>query len=121
MYDEERDISVQQSVVRQNRQAELRRERDTARWQQAKKDKHDRYDSLTTLDDMHKDEFREMRKRDFFALPQTSTDGDFWRHEQELIMKEIYAKLSKYPVSSRCVESCSLGVQAIFCGSRLGI
>ena len=87
-----------QSIVRQNKQAELRRERDVERWAQAEKDKLDRYDNLTTLAEMSKDEFCEMRKRNFFALPQTSTDGDFWRHEQELIMKEIYAKLSKHPM-----------------------
>ena len=76
---------------------------------------------------MHKDEFREMRKRDFFALPQTSTDGDFWRHEQELIMKEIYAKLSKYPVCPQGVlnlatlESKQYFVEAVWVSRKMGL
>ena len=36
-----------------------------------------------------------MREQPLFDMPQTSSDPFFWRKEQELVMKEIYAKLSK--------------------------
>ena len=36
-----------------------------------------------------------MREQPLFDMPQTSSDPFFWRKEQELVMKEIYSKLSK--------------------------
>ena len=35
-----------------------------------------------------------MREQPLFDMPQTSTDPNFWRKEQELVMKELCEKLS---------------------------
>ena len=53
---------------------------------------------MTTLVGLSKDDFRDIRNKSFYDLPNASTYGDFWRHEQELVMKQFYAKLSKWPV-----------------------
>jgi hypothetical protein len=57
-----------------------------------------KFDSLVTLEGLSAPEFVEMRKRNMYALPRNSRDRCFYRKEQELIMKEFYASLKKYPV-----------------------
>jgi hypothetical protein len=57
-----------------------------------------KFDSLVTLDVLTSSEFVEMRKRNMYTLPRNSRDRCFVRKEQELIMKEFYASLKKYPV-----------------------
>jgi hypothetical protein len=57
-----------------------------------------KFDSLVTLEELSSSEYVEMRKRNMYALPRNSRDRCFVRKEQELIMKEFYASLKKYPV-----------------------
>jgi hypothetical protein len=57
-----------------------------------------KFDSLVTLEGLFAPEYVEMRKRNMYALPRNSRDHCFFRNEQELIMKELYASLKKYPV-----------------------
>ena len=53
-----------------------------------------RYDNLTTVLDMGKSDFRDMRLQPFFDMPRNTDDPNFQRKEQQLIMQEIYAKLA---------------------------
>jgi hypothetical protein len=62
-----------------------------------------KFDSLVTLDGLTTSEFVEMRKRNMYALPRNSRDRCFVQKEQELIMKEFYASLKKYPVCPQTV------------------
>ena len=53
-----------------------------------------RYDNFTTVIGMGKSEYRSMRKQPLFDMPQNSSNPHFWRREQEVVMRDIYAKLS---------------------------
>jgi hypothetical protein len=57
-----------------------------------------RFDRITTVMDLSQAEYRDMRKNNFFALPKSIKASNFHRKEQELIFKEIYAKLTKEKV-----------------------
>jgi hypothetical protein len=72
--------------------------------EQAKKAK---FDSLVTLEGLSAQEFVKMRKHNHFALPRNSRDRCFYRKEQELIMKEFYVSLKKYPVCPQTVMDFS--------------
>jgi hypothetical protein len=63
--------------------------------EQAKKAK---FDSLLSLGDLSAQEFVEMGKHNFYELPRNSRDCYFYWRDQELIMKEFYASLKKWPV-----------------------
>ena len=54
-----------------------------------------RYDNLTTVIGMGKSEFRAMRKLSFFDMPNNSSNPHFWRREQEIVHRDVYAKLSE--------------------------
>jgi hypothetical protein len=81
-YDEEGDIHVQWSVVRSTRKDRERQAQAQARWVQQRNDQAEMFENLETLKGLTKDEFRTMRKQNFFLLERTSTDGDFWKKEQ---------------------------------------
>ena len=53
-----------------------------------------RYENISSVRDLGKIDFRCMREQQFFDMPQDSNNPLFWRKEQELVMTEIYAKLS---------------------------
>ena len=53
-----------------------------------------RFDTLTSVSELSKSEFRSMRMQPFFDMPQNSSNPFFWRREQEIVMNDIYAKLS---------------------------
>ena len=57
---------------------------------------------MSTVLGMSKTEFRYMREQPFFDMPQTSMDPKFWSKEQELVMKELYEKLSA--ANAVCVQ-----------------
>jgi hypothetical protein len=57
-----------------------------------------KFDSLLTLEGLSTLEYVEMRKRNMYALPRYSRDRCFFQKEQEMIMKDFYASLKKYPV-----------------------
>jgi hypothetical protein len=48
--------------------------------------------------DLSQPKYRAMRKTNFFAQAKNTEASNFHRKEQELIFKEIYAKLTKYKV-----------------------
>ena len=56
------------------------------------------FDSLTTVLGMGKLEFRRMRSQQFYDLPPNTTNPNFPRREQQLIMQEIYARIEKHAV-----------------------
>jgi hypothetical protein len=66
-----------------------------------------KFDSLVTLEGLSSLEYVEMRKRNMYARPHNSRDRCFVRKEQELIMKEFYASLKKYPVCPQTVMDFS--------------
>jgi hypothetical protein len=66
-----------------------------------------KFDSLVTLEGLSSSEYIEMRKRNIYALPRNSRDHCFVRKEQELIMKEFYASLKKYPIFPQTVMDFS--------------
>ena len=53
-----------------------------------------RFDNLDTVIGMGKSEFRAMRKQTFFDLPYNSYNPHFWSREQEIVHRDVYAKLS---------------------------
>jgi hypothetical protein len=61
----------------------------------AERAKKARFDRITTVLDLSQPEYRAMRKTNFFAQPKNTEVGNFHHKEQELIFKEIYAKLTK--------------------------
>ena len=93
IYDEEQDKHVQSGALKQKQAAEARRARQEAAFLREERAKKAKFDNLTTLKGLNKEEFRTMRAQNFYDMPNNSTDGHFWRKEQELIMKEIYANL----------------------------
>ena len=74
------------------REAERRRaEEEFLAQERAKKAK---FDNLTTLSGLNKSEFRAMRSQPFFDMSRNTSNPRFWRKEQEIVMNEVYAKLS---------------------------
>jgi hypothetical protein len=61
----------------------------------AERAKKAQFDWIITVLDLSHAEYREMRKNNFFAMPKNTKVKNFHRKEQELIFKEIYAKLTK--------------------------
>ena len=83
--------------VQRDRGAEAReaaQKRAEAAFLEKERAKKARFDNLTTVIGMGKSEFRSMREQPFFDMPQNATNPHFWRREQELVMKDIYEKLS---------------------------
>ena len=68
-----------------------------------------RFDNLTTVIGMGKSEFWSMREQPFFDMTQTSTNPYFWRREQELVMKDLYEKLSGPNIVCVC-KRCSISL-----------
>ena len=91
VYDEERDMHVQSGALKQKKAADEKRARQEAALLREERAKKAKFDNLTTLTGLNKEQFRTMRAQNFYDMPNNSTDGYFWRKEQELIMKEIYA------------------------------
>jgi hypothetical protein len=54
-----------------------------------------RFDQIVTMLDLSNAEYREMRKNNLFAMAKNTKDNSFHRREQELIFKEVYAKMTK--------------------------
>jgi len=65
----------------------------------------DYFDNLTTVLGMGKVEFRKMRSQQFYDLPSNTTDPNFPRREQQLIMHEIYGRIEKHVVCEQKVLS----------------
>ena len=101
-YDAQRDSFVQDTVRRQREQDEARDEREEAA-------KRQKYELLTTLKDLSKEEFRDMRLRLNYSLPRTASSPMFHRREQELIMNEKYAHLKTKvaPQNVMCMKHLS--------------
>jgi hypothetical protein len=71
------------------------KKREAAKAERAKKA---RFDRITTVLDVSQPEYMAMRKTNFFAQAKNTEASNFHRKEQELIYKEIYAKLTKFKV-----------------------
>jgi hypothetical protein len=98
-YNEEKDRYVQRSMAaQQDRDAKAveAQKKEAAKAERAKKAQFDR---ISTVLDLSQPEYREMRKTNLFAQAKNTEASNFHRKEQELIFKEIYAKLTKYKVS----------------------
>ena len=93
IYDEEQDKHVQSGAIKQKQAADARRARQEATLLREERAKKAKFDNITTLKDLNKEEFRSMRAHNFYDMPNNSNDGHFWRREQVLIMKELYANL----------------------------
>jgi hypothetical protein len=83
---------VQDNVHRQREQDELNAER-------ADEAKRQKYAALTTIKDLSKDEFRDMRRSLNYGMPRNASSPHYHRHEQELIMLEKYGILKKNKVA----------------------
>jgi hypothetical protein len=64
----------------------------------AERAKKARFYRITTVLDLSQAEYRDMRKNNFFVLTKNIEASNFHRKEQELIFKEICAKLTKEKV-----------------------
>ena len=75
-----------------------------------------RYENITFVLDLGKVEFRCMREQPFFDMPQDTNNPLFWRKEQELVMTEIYAKLSstKAICEQKVLDLTSLSTKPYF-------
>jgi hypothetical protein len=93
-------------IVQQARDAKKLKTR-MAKEERVEATKKAKFDSLVTLDGLSATEYGEMRKRNMYALPRNSCDSCFVWKEQELIMKEFYASLKKYPVCPQTVMDFS--------------
>jgi uncharacterized protein (DUF1697 family) len=67
----------------------------------AERAKKARFDRIITVLALSNAEYREMRKNNFFAMTKNTEDNTFHFKEQELIFKEIYARLTKDKVFPR--------------------
>jgi hypothetical protein len=95
-YDPEHGVYVQDTVRRHRAKDAARRERD-------EEAKRQRFESLTTIAGLSKDEFCDMRQRINYALPRTTRSTHFHHREKELIMFEKYGILKKNKVSPQHV------------------
>ena len=72
--------------------------RDQERAEREEHAKRSKYDNLQSLAKMSKEEYCELRKTNFYALPRTSDDPRFGRKEQGVFMKDVYGVLTKSPL-----------------------
>jgi hypothetical protein len=82
VYDEANDRQVQRGVLDQQWAAEARRARQEAALLQEERAKKAKFDNLTTVKDLNKEDFRTTRAQRFYDMPNNTTDGHFWRKEQ---------------------------------------
>ena len=87
-------MHIDRGAAAREKKVAAERERAAAAFIENERAKKARYENLTIVIGMSMQEFRGMREQPLFDMPQTSTDPNFWRKEQELVMKEIYEKLS---------------------------
>jgi hypothetical protein len=85
---------IDPQVVRQ-------READDARMVAAAKQKRldernkkAKFDHVTKLKDLTKQEYREFRHRKYYSMPKDNMSTYFWRSKHEMIFKEVYAPMS---------------------------
>jgi hypothetical protein len=98
---------AQKSVINQKARDAKKLKTRMAEEERAEAAKKAKFDSLVTLEGLSAPEYVEMRKRNMYALPCNSRDRCFFWNEQELIMKELYASLKKYPVCPQTVMDFS--------------
>jgi hypothetical protein len=98
---------AQKSVMSQQARDAKKLKTRLAEEEHAEAAKKANFDSLVTLEGLSAPEYVEMRKRNMYALPRNSRDRCFFWKEQELIMKEFYASLKKYPVCPQTVMDFS--------------
>ena len=98
-YDAETDQHVQDSVARQQRRDAASRIQREQQREQEEAAKRQKFNNLTTIKDLSKDEYREMRFQISYRLPRTSHSHLFHRMEQELIYREHYGSLTKNEVA----------------------
>lgn len=86
------------------------------------------FENITSVKTLNKEDYRNMRVQNFYAMPNNSTDGHFWRKEQELIMKEIYANLDpkarvcpQKPLNFATLAKKQYFVEAIWVARKLGL
>jgi hypothetical protein len=97
-YNEEKDKYVQRSVAAQQARDAKAVEAEKKEAAKAGRAKKARFDRITTVLDLSQPEYRAMRKTNFFTQAKYTEARNFHHKEQELIFKEIYAKLTKYKV-----------------------
>jgi hypothetical protein len=97
-YNEEKDRYVQRSVAAQQARDAKAVEAEKKEAMKAERAKKARFDKITTVLDLSQPVYRAMRKTNFFAQAKNTKASNFHRKEQELIFKEIYAKLTKFKV-----------------------
>jgi hypothetical protein len=98
---------AQKSIIAQQARDAKKLKTRIAEEEHAKAAKKAKFDNLVTLEGLTSSEYVEMRKRNMYALPHNSHDRCFVCKEQELIMKEFYASLKKYPVCPQMVMDFS--------------
>jgi hypothetical protein len=98
-YDPQRDSYVQDIVRCQGEDFDARDEREEAA-------KRQKYEMLTTLKGLSKEDFRDMRLRLSYSLPRTASSPMFHHREEVLIRNEKYAHLKTKvaPRSVMCME-----------------
>jgi len=84
---------VDRQVTRQRNKDAMKARQEYDRQADIEHAKREKFANLTTLKGLGKNEYMEMRKQDFYAMPRNSEDPMFHRKEQELIFKEYYANL----------------------------
>ena len=77
-YDKDNDRFVQRFVLRQHKKDLERQARERERFIQEENERAEMFANLDTLKGLTKEEYRDMRKQNFFLMERTSADGDFW-------------------------------------------
>ena len=128
VYDEASGRTVQRSVLYQERAAEARRLKQEAALQREESAKRAEFENISSVKSLNKEDFRTMRMQNFYAMPNNSSDGHFWRKEQELIMKEIYAHLDpkalvcpQKPLHFPTMAKKQYFVEALWVARKLGL
>jgi hypothetical protein len=126
-YNEEKNSFVQCSLAAQqacDAKAVEESKKEAARAERAKKA---RFDRIVTVLDLSLVEYREMRKNNFFSMAKNTEGHSFDRKEQELIFKEIYAKMAKDNVCPQntidfaYLEKYTYFEEAIWITEKLGL
>jgi hypothetical protein len=117
---------AQKSVISQQARDAKKLKTRMAEEERAEAAKKAKFDSLVTLEGLSAPEYVELRKRNMYALPRNSRDRCFFRKEQELMMKEFYASLKKYPVCPQTVMDFSHFASTVLtlrrpCGSHASL
>jgi hypothetical protein len=94
-YNAEKEKYVQRSVAAQQARDAKAMEAEKKEAAKAERAKKARFDRIDTVLDLSQPEYRAMRKTNFFAQAKNTEASNIHRKEQELIFKEIYAKLTK--------------------------